>query len=242
MRLSKGRFREIQVELERHVLETMPELEQSRAIEKDPEREAPEKARKQTEHAKGQSGDIAALVQSTLSRSPDRQVFRQQLQAQGFELYIRGKTPGVLYLESGKKHRLKTLDPDLLHAFEALPEACLVETQKKTAPEGEKEKGAEALPELERHQAHIEGPPDLRDEWRAELERLRKSHEQERQAEAEQSGNLVRELRALVRFAVNDTLRGIRSRALKMLERLKRKPRQYEYERLRRDPKHQRGR
>lgn len=242
MRLSKGRFREIQVKLERHVLEAMPELEQSRTIEKDPEREAPEKARKQTEHAKGQSGDISALVQATLSRSPDRQAFRQQLQAQGLELYIRGKTPGVVHLESGKKHRLKTLDPHILHAFEVLPEARLIETQKKTAPEGEKEKGAETQPDPQRHQAHLEQPPDLRDEWRAELERLRKSHEEERQAEAEQSGNLIRELRALVRFAVNDTLRGIRSRALKMLERLKIKPRQYEYERLRRDPKHQRDR
>lgn len=242
MRLSKGRFREIQVKLERHVLEAMPELEQSRAIEKDPEREAPEKARKQTEHAQGQSGEIAMLVQETLSRSADRQAFRQQLQTQGLEFYIRGKTPGVVHLESGKKYRLKTLDTDILHAFEVLPEMRLVETQKKTAPEGEKEKGVEALSEFEQHQAHIEGPPDLRDEWRAELKRLRKSHEEERQAEAEQSGNLIRELRALVRFAVNDTLRGIRSRALKMLERLKIKPRQYEYERLRRDPKHQRSR
>ena len=213
----------------------MPELEQSRAIEKDLERGAPEKAT-------GQLGDIAALVQTTLSNSPDRQAFRQHLHAQGLEFYIRGKTPGVVHLESGKKHRLKSLNLELRQAFEALPEAQLNENREKTAPEGEKEKGAEALPELERHQAHIEGPPDLRDEWRAELERLRKSHEQERQAEAEQSGNLVRELRALVRFAVNDTLRGIRSRALKMLERLKIKPRQHENERLRRDPKHQRDR
>ena len=217
MRLSKGRFREIQVELERHVLEAMPELEQSRAIEKDREREAPEKASEVTERAKGQSGNITALVGEAISKSPDRQAFREQLQAQGLELYIRGKTPGVVHLESGKKHRLKTLDLDILQAFEALPES-------------------------QRHQTQTQQPPDLRDEWRAELERLRKSHEQERQAEAEQSGNLVRELRALVRFAVNDALRGIRSRALKMLERLKIKPRQYEYERLRRDPKHQRGR
>lgn len=220
----------------------MPELEQSRVIEKDREREAPEKARKQAEHAKGQSGEIAALVQETLSRSLDRQAFRQQLQAQGLELYIRGKTPGVVHLESGKKHRLKTLDPDILQAFEALPEEKLTETREKTEPEGEKEKGAEAPPEPQRHQTPAQQPPDLKDEWRAELEQLRKSQEQERQAEAEQSGNLVRELRALVRFAVNDTLRGIRSRALKMLERLKIKPRQYEYERLRRDPKHQRSR
>lgn len=235
MRLTKGRFREIQVKLERHVLETMPELEQSRAIEKDLERGAPEKAT-------GQPGDIAALVQTALSNSPDRQAFRQQLHAQGLELYIRGKTPGVVHLESGKKHRLKTLSLELLGAFEALPDAQLTESQENTASEGEKEKGVEALPEPQRHQAQTQQLPDLRDAWRVELEQLRERHEQNRQTEAEQSGNLFRELRALVRFAVSDTLKGIRSRALKMLERLNIKPRQHEYERLRRDPKHERGR
>lgn len=89
MRLSKGRFREIQVELERHVLEAMPELEQSRAIEKAPEHEAPEKAPETAEHTAGKSSDIAALVQEALRKSPDRRAFREQLQAQGLELYIR---------------------------------------------------------------------------------------------------------------------------------------------------------
>ncbi len=220
----------------------MPELEQNRAIEKDTERQAPEKAPEVAEPATGQPGDIAALVHAALNESPDRHAFREQLQAHGLELYIRGKTPGVVHLESGKKHRLKTLDPDILQAFEALPEERLTETREKTAPEGEKEKGAEALPEPQRHQTQAQQPPDLRDEWRAELERLRKSHEQERQAEAERSGNLLRELKALVRFAVSDTLRGIRSRALKMLERLKIQPRQHEHERVRRNPSRQRGR
>lgn len=230
------------MQLERHVLETMPELEQNRAIEKDTERQAPEKAPEVAEHATGQPGDIAALVHAALNESPDRHAFREQLQAHGLELYIRGKTPGVVHLESGKKHRLKTLNPDFLKAFEALPEERLTETREETAPEGEKEKGAEVLSEPQRHQTQAQQPPDLRDEWRAELERLRKSHEQERKVEAERSGNLLRELKALVRFAVSDTLRGIRSRALKMLERLKIQPRQHEHERVRRNPSRQRGR
>lgn len=230
------------MQLERHVLETMPELEQNRAIERNPECEMPEKVSEEAERARGQPGDIAVLVQGALSRSSDRQAFRQQLQAHGLELYVRGKTPGVLHLESGKKHRLKTLSSDLLESFEALPEVQMTETRENAAPEGEKEKGAEAPPGPERHQVQVQRPPDLRDEWRAELERLRKSHEQERQTEAELSGNLLRELRALVRFAVSDTLRGIRSRALKMLERLKIQPRTHEHERLRRNPNRQRGR
>lgn len=220
----------------------MPELEQSRAIERGAGREAPEKAPETAKHTAGKSSDIAALVKEALRKSPDRQTFREQLQAHGLELYIRGRTPGVVHLESGKKHRLKTLSSDLLEAFEALPEVQLTETREKTAPEGEKEKGAEALPEPQRHQTQTQQPPNLRDEWRAELERLRINHEQERQVEAEQSGSLLRELKALVRFAVSDTLRGIRSRALKMLERLKIQPRQHEHERVRRDPNRQRGR
>lgn len=228
--------------LERHVLETMPELEQSKAIEKDPEGAAPEAARAEAETTKVQSEDIAEHVQTALRGSVDRQAFRKLLESYGLELYVRGNTPGVIHLESGKKHRLKTLNPEILKAFDALPELQLAETRENTAPEGEKEKGAEALPEPQRHQALVQRPPDLRDEWRIELERLRKSQQQERQAEAEISGNLLRELRALVRFAVSDTLRGIRSRALKMLERLKIQPRKHEHERVRRDPNFQRGR
>ena len=137
----------------------MPELEQSRAIEKNSERGAPEKAT-------GQTGDIAALVQAALSNSPDRQAFRGQLHTQGFELYIRGKTPGVVHLESGKKHRLKTLNLELFQAFEALPEAQLNESQEKTAPEGEKEKGAETRERgsEDRHQSQQENESELNKE------------------------------------------------------------------------------
>jgi hypothetical protein len=98
LRLSKGRFREIQVQLERHVLEAMPELEQNRAIEKDTERHAPEKAPEAGERATGQPSDIAALVREALSESPDRHAFREQLQAHGLKLYIRGSPPGIVKL------------------------------------------------------------------------------------------------------------------------------------------------
>lgn len=35
------------------------------------------------------------------------------------ELYVRGKNLGIIDLETGKKHRLNTLDPELMPAFEA---------------------------------------------------------------------------------------------------------------------------
>jgi hypothetical protein len=177
---------------------------------------------------------------AALSASPDRAALRAALEHEGLELYIRGSTPGVIDRVSGKKHRLKTLDLKLWEAFEALPEVQLIETREKTEPEGEKEKGA--LLEADRHQSPEPKPEDHQQEWRSELKALREAREEDVQATKERSNMLLRELKALVRFAVSDTLRGIRSRALRMLERLKLKPRHYDHERPRRDPNHQRGR
>jgi len=242
LRLSKGRFREIQVQLERHVLETMPELEQSTAIDKSRERDRLEETRKEQAEVTRNPGDIAEQVQAALTGSTDRTGLRLKLEALGMELYIRGNTPGVIDRASGKKHRLKTLGLHLRESFEALPEHKPTETREKPAPEGEKEKGAEveALPEPQRHQSPQQNHEEQKSEWKAELEQLRQHHEETRQVETERSNTLLREIKALVRFAVSDTLRGIRSRALKMLERLNLKSKQYEHERLRRDPNHQR--
>lgn len=197
----------------------------------------------QSEHILA-GGSVAERVSRALKQSADRSGLRQTLKAEGLELYVRGKTPGVIELESGKKHRLKTLGLELLNAFEALPEETLSQTVEMPEFAGENEKGAEneVVREAERHQAPEPERTERQAIWEAELAELRASQEQEKQSETRKSTALLRELKSLVRFAVNDTLRGIRSRALKMLERLNLKPKHYEHERLRRDPNHQRGR
>lgn len=243
--MPKSRFREIQVQLERYVLEAMPELKQRAVIAREHERDAAQEEALQNTPEGVLAGDsVAERVARALSHSADRASLRRRLEAEGLELYIRGQTPGVIEHHSGKKHRLKTLGLALWNAFEALPEEQLSQMVEMSEFAGENEKGAvnEALQDTERHQAPEPERTDTQALWEAELKELRARHEQERQSEAGKSTALLRELKALVRFAVSDTLRGIRSRALKMLERLNIKPKHYEHERRRRDPQHQRGR
>lgn len=220
------------MELEHWVLETMPELKQKRAVETD--REAAQNERKAEQEKISLQGavPIADRVNAALYKSTDRKAFESALEACGLKLYIRGKTPGVIDLENGKKHRLRTLGDALLQAFECLPDVAEVEIQEEMASAGEKEKSAavEVDTGSQQHQLQKQEAPETKEQWKAELDQLRSRHEKDLQAQAENTNALLREVKALVRFAVRDTLQGIRSRALMLLERLKLKPQKYEHE------------
>lgn len=112
LRLSKAQFREVQVSLERHVLETYPELEQKVAIDKRSER-GRKKGEAELERRTGsrpKREEVLERVVAAYDVSRDRQSLLDALGREGLELYVRGKTLGVVDLESGKNHRLKTLD------------------------------------------------------------------------------------------------------------------------------------
>jgi hypothetical protein len=112
LRLSKAQFRDVQVQLERHVLETYPELEQKVAIDKRSDR-GRGKAEAELERRTGQRPkreDVLQRVKDAFGSSEDRQSLLEALGREGLELYVRGKNLGVIDLESGKKHRLNTLD------------------------------------------------------------------------------------------------------------------------------------
>lgn len=114
-RLSKEQFRTIQISLERYVLETYPELEQKVAIDKTAEARI---TRKEAE-LKRRTGEVpervnvAARVREAASNSRDRESLLRELEASGLELYIRGQNIGIIDRESGKRHRVKTLSPEL---------------------------------------------------------------------------------------------------------------------------------
>ena len=120
-RLSKEQFRTIQISLERYVLETYPELEQKVAIDKTAEarvsrREAELKRRTGEVPERVKVGD---RVREAASNARDRESLLRELEASGLELYIRGQNIGIIDRESGKRHRVKTLDaelPALLHS------------------------------------------------------------------------------------------------------------------------------
>ena len=112
LRLSKAQFRDVQVGLERHVLETYPELEQKVAIDKRSER-GRKKGEAELERRTGSRPKREEVLERLLAAyeaSRDRQSLLDALGREGLELYVRGKTLGVVDLESGKNHRLKTLD------------------------------------------------------------------------------------------------------------------------------------
>lgn len=166
LRLTKAQFREVQVGLERHVLETYPELEQKIAIDKRSDR-GRKKGEAELERRTGKRPkreEVLERVLAAYETSGDRQSLLDALGREGLELYVRGKTLGVVDLESGKKHRLKTLDletadrvairmesgdakreqgPELTPNVEGPRQEAKSEKQEKSRPEGEKEKAPE---------------------------------------------------------------------------------------------------
>jgi hypothetical protein len=167
LRLSKGQFREIQVQLERHVLQTMPELEQKVAIDKRAEhRKTRGEAELERRTGKTPKKDqVRARVLEALESAQDRDSLMDALGRNDLELYVRGKTLGVTDHETGKNHRLKTLDLELADRVEAM----MLEqsaSRENTGPAGEKEKapyreaeaqGQAAEPDAER-EAGKDGP------------------------------------------------------------------------------------
>jgi hypothetical protein len=120
-RLSKHQFREIQVRLEAHVLQTFPELEQKLAIGKRSDRKL-KQAEVELERRTGERPErdsVLERIHAALSLSLDRDSLRSALGRENLELYVRGKNLGIIDYETGKKHRLNTLDPELMPAFEA---------------------------------------------------------------------------------------------------------------------------
>jgi len=147
LRLTKAQFRQIQVSLENHVLEQYPELEQKVAIgkraDKKMSRKEGELERRTGKRPKRE--EVLARVRDAFAASTHRDSFLDALGRNDLELYVRGKTLGVIDHESGKRHRLKTLDAELAEQIELR----MVQQEGERAAEaekalaGEKEKGAE---------------------------------------------------------------------------------------------------
>jgi len=148
LRLSKAQFREVQVSLERHVLETYPELEQKVAIDKRSER-GRKKGEAELERRTGsrpKREEVLERVLAAYNASRDRQSLLDALGREGLELYVRGKTLGVVDLESGKNHRLKTLDLETADRVSIRMEGGEITIE---GPEGEVEPQAQTEAETE---------------------------------------------------------------------------------------------
>ena len=119
LRLSKKQFSEVKQEIEQIQKERYPELCNSLVHQK---KEMPEKRkqkrseREQVRRLKKEGGAkltenkrAARILHQCLQASGSEQDFNNRLQKAGFLFYIRGKTSGVKDIQTGRKHRLKTL-------------------------------------------------------------------------------------------------------------------------------------
>lgn len=155
--LSKHQFRQIQVKLEEHVLQHYPELEQKLAIGKrsDRGRTKGEAELERRTKSRPKREEILERLQTAFDASRDRDSLMDALGHHNLELYVRGKTLGVIDHETGKKHRLKTLDLEIADRVEIRLSGQEIESTKsaerenaqeqvqKTEFAGQKEKASE---------------------------------------------------------------------------------------------------
>ena len=111
LRLSIGQFNRIKQNLETSVLEQYPELEQQTAINKTAKRKLTHSAAR-LQHRTGALPKKQELIQtlSAIFKAANSQTELEELLLnEGLETYVRGKHIGVKFVETGRKHRLKTL-------------------------------------------------------------------------------------------------------------------------------------
>lgn len=76
------------------------------------------------------------VLQPAFDQATSKESIVGLISAQGFELYQRGKSWGVVHLATGRRHRLKTLG--LLPAFQRVLERNSAPSQSKISPVAQK--------------------------------------------------------------------------------------------------------
>lgn len=110
-RLSKSNFAKIQKEIEKHILNNYPEMEQKIIYNQDKD----EKTNKREYELKKRTGkesqrdNVKRRLNEVFENSKTKQDFFNNLADKNFELYIHGNTIGVICKETEKNYRLKTL-------------------------------------------------------------------------------------------------------------------------------------
>lgn len=111
LRLSKATFDQVKKDIEMLVLANYPELNQKKIINK----KAGEKLSNKGAELKRRTGqltqreNIINKLKSIFSTSASKTDFFDKLALSKIEIYVRGNTIGFLSLETGRKHKLKTL-------------------------------------------------------------------------------------------------------------------------------------
>ncbi len=137
-RLSKKQFEVIKCDLEKRVLQNMPELEQKVAINKKAERKLSKKGAELNRRS-GKTSQRDQVIEKLRAafQAQSRQAFFDRLAEAKLEIYIRGQNIGVIDKEHNRKHRIKSLG--LLEEFNAMSELFEAEQQQKTEKSTQKQ-------------------------------------------------------------------------------------------------------
>lgn len=189
LRLTKKQFRDIQVQLEAHVLEKHPELEQQVAMAKRAEHR---RSRGSVEHERrtgrppSRTDALRGRVQAAYAQSDSREAFMEALTEQGFRHEPRGKISARVIDEyTGKVHRVATLDADLAVKFDSLMSEPAREDKKR--------------PDLEAARASRENAADEKEKPAARKTRAEAREEADRTRDAAQAAEPVEPARAASR-------------------------------------------
>jgi len=179
-RLSKGKFLEIQKQIELYVLDRYPELEQVAGYTKDTHDKSwsdKEYHLKERTHKPSQKDKHRAFLQKLFAMTSSYEELAKQCQDHDMEFYERGKHTVVVI--SGRKYRLKTLGVDLDYQ-------TMINRLKKPPLELEvhQDRELEREPTQEPSVPPVEKKPSEVDRRREELSRLRR--QQDRSLEQDQ--------------------------------------------------------
>lgn len=132
-RLDKAKFASIQKNLESYVIEKYPELKQSIIYNKTLNKEKVKTTNNEQER-KNRTGKLSKkeetknMFHGIFEQANSIEELKNLLEINGFEIYERGKSPGILDTDNKRKYRLKTLG--LIPHYEALKMRLTSETVK----------------------------------------------------------------------------------------------------------------
>lgn len=124
VRMDRAYFARVQRDLERWQAAKLPQLRVTTIVYgRDHEKQTPKQPIQEGELVRRQQSpsrkqEVFALVQSAIERSVNEDALKRQLEAEGFQLYRRGRSVGVIDQDSGRRYRLQTLG--LAGAFAAM--------------------------------------------------------------------------------------------------------------------------
>lgn len=141
VRMDRKYFAKVQSDLEGWRDANLPELNRRAVYLGDGSKESPKVVSREgemvrREHQPSAKQAAFEVLQPAFEQAASEEDLARLIRAQGFELYQRGKSWGVVHQDTGRRHRLKTLG--LLPAFQRVLERNSAPSQSKNLPVAQK--------------------------------------------------------------------------------------------------------